>query len=760
MIKNVRCGIGRLTAIPAVHSVARFAASVNTVFKRCDTPPSAVAVELGQGAVDEIVKWMQDLGVGPDSVVKLPAMLGIVRRNRMIHPRFRTLVFELQRHYGLPLEALPPRVLRESIDYAGAALVCLSATDSIIEALRCSVEWGVPAFGIDLEEYASPSYEPILIEDPRSVLPSLSSYIRRNAPLASRSYDRYIDERRESVMIGRLKRLATDFGSVLCTGGLAHWERIESGIQDSTIAPVRALPKAVTGNYRRVHVDPLLAVQHMDIFPEVTTRFEQARFIPDRSIEPDRLYEGLKRGALTVAAEIAKPPERAQLGPFFQFLDNLCLVRQRPLPSVFDCMAAATAMVSKGYTTRLGKALMSRNIDWIDAGDEHGLPLLKASPPESEGRGLSGTGELVQVRGQGADGETFYIDGNGIGGCGELDTRPVSRIDQLREKFESIRRNMRSLFGHSWAWHPRENLLYGTGYQAAEKVFAKTRRMLVEPFVGSLHEGLDIKATLRSFVRGDNRPQVRRKRNSNYSYRDALQEPTVFLFSMKPKDQSASWDLALAAADLSPYVDDLSKYRHVLKERGNRFIANISLSEPGEAEPRLKPWGGYVKRLIGTTTFGNPANNMLQAARWVEGADYCGFPILNATSFSALAAHYSKTFGIHLDKTDWTSTLVLVAIPYAKKRVVVIAPESYRPPAAVTREARSRRIDLELVPLTQFPKERVAQIQRQYYFQALGGSGDKVPPELEAIMGETIDAHTDLLPEWIRSQRKPKTDQD
>lgn len=522
MIKNVKCGIGRVSAVPAVHYVARFAASVHAVFKYCDTPPDAVAVELGQDAVDEIVRWMRELGVGPDSVVNLPAMLGIVRKNRMIHPKFRTRVMELQRQYGLPLEELPPKVLKENIDFAGAALICLSATDSIVEALRCSVEWGVPAFGIDLEEYASPAYEPVLIEDPRGASASLETYIRRNARLASTSFDRYIDERRESVMVARLKRLATDFGSVLYSGGLAHWERIESGIQDSTIAPAPALPEGADGIYRRVQVDPLLAMQHMDVFPEVTTRYEEARFVPDRTIEPDRLYEGLKKSALMVATEVSTPSERAQLGPFFQYLSNLCWVRQKPLPSVFDCVGAATAMISKEFASRFGKALMNRNIDWINPEDWPSLPVLKESPSESDSGGRSGSGELVRLWGGEPGGEAFYLGGNGLGGLGEQDTRPVSRIDQLREKFELMKRGIRFSFGNSWAWHPRENLLYGTGYEAADRVFAKTRQMDIEPFAGSLHDGLDMKATLRSYVRGEKRPQVRRRRYSTYSYRDAM----------------------------------------------------------------------------------------------------------------------------------------------------------------------------------------------------------------------------------------------
>lgn len=232
----------------------------------------------------------------------------------------------------------------------------------------------------------------------------------------------------------------------------------------------------------------------------------------------------------------------------------------------------------------------------------------------------------------------------------------------------------------------------------------------------------------------------------------------MFLFSMKPKDVNSSWDLSLAAADLSAYVEDLSKYRRVLEEQGDCFIANVALSERDEAEDCLKPWGASVKRLIGTTTFGNPANNMLQAARWVEAVNYSGFPILNSTSFCALAEHYRKAFNIQLDPTDWTSTLVRVAIPYAKKRVVVICPDRYKLPTAIRGEARSRRIDLEFVPISQFPAERIARIQRQYFFRALGGSGEKVPPELEAMMGESIDAYTNLLPEWVRAQRKPKTD--
>ena len=270
---------GELIAVPAVHFSHVFAGEVNRLCADPETRPEAVAVELGPQSATALKSWLKQLCTEREGPNPLPVMLGLTQVNRMIRPSDRDKALRLQHETGKDLSELPSEVLYEEFGYAGASLLCLCPTDSIVEAARCAVELNLPLYGVDLEETACGKFTEVKVQDPLSANGDLPGYVARNAAYAEQQRDEEIDSRREIAMAARLKTFLTRHRRVLFTCGLAHWltSRPCSPTPPSgrRWSPRRARYRG--GHVRKVVVHPLLAVRHMDIFPSLTVAYERHR---------------------------------------------------------------------------------------------------------------------------------------------------------------------------------------------------------------------------------------------------------------------------------------------------------------------------------------------------------------------------------------------------------------------------------------------------------------------------------------------------
>ena len=182
---TVEVGSSELLVVPAIHFNHVFAREVNRICSDPEYRPEAIAVELGPRAATEVKVWLKELGVGTKARKKLPVMLGLTRGNRTIRSSFKNKAFQLQQKTGKDLSDLPPEVLHRELGYAGRAVLYLCPTDSIIEAIRCSVELELPVYGVDLEESASGNYHPALIQDPLGADGDLAAYVLENGAFPS-----------------------------------------------------------------------------------------------------------------------------------------------------------------------------------------------------------------------------------------------------------------------------------------------------------------------------------------------------------------------------------------------------------------------------------------------------------------------------------------------------------------------------------------------------------------------------------------------
>lgn len=777
MICEIPMAGGRLVAVPAVHYRVAFAEAVNLACANPVTRPAAVAVELGDGAVREIVAWLRDLGLTERrGQAELPCMLGLVRPNRLIHPapRFREQALRLQERHGLPLRKLPPEVLRRELHYASLSLICLSATDSIIEAIRSAVEWDLPLYGVDLDDFAHLDRKPVTIEDPLVAAGRIAEYAARNAAHAAECRDDTIDDRREQYMAARLRTVVARHGRVLFTGGLAHWDALVRLLAEH--GP-RLEDQATTGNvpvYERVIVDPALAIYQMDVFPDVTLQFEKRRRLPagtaGRKINIRELVlERIESGYIGATNDgLSNRSARNLVSEFLAFLGNLSLVHQRTVPDLFLSLLAARTMVSTDFAESFGRALINGAMPWTRPEEHPGLRWISPLPSSGADRQLADHIRKTRlIAPAGASGPHFISSPDE-----DLPVEPSRAQTVMLEPFlppppggggeQHDHRN--------GVWPPCENLFYGTAYKAAEIALTHARQAAVEPFSGTLFDGIDCKATARAAARGDNRPYVRVRTVHRTAAPDsATTEPFVYIFGEGTAGQyaGADWGMTRGWDLLDGLIQE--KYRErfgrVTRRYGHQFVAAIYFSEQRAPEARLAHCRGIagVKLLWGAVAFGNPCLNAHQSARWVEEGlevmvdhDFRRCPVIPGHyDFASFPAAFQARHGIQLDTDNWTDTLIRIAIQYARHRTVVIAPSYgvFSPHARM--EARARGVSLDFHPLSHFSAERISAIRKQYFVHPLDDQATQWPADVVALLGGNSDAHIDLLPPFIRAQTIP-----
>lgn len=775
MICEIPVAGGRLAAVPAVHYRLAFAEAVNVVCANRATRPAAVAVELGSGAVREIVAWLRDLGLAaPRSRVELPCMLGLVRPNHLVHPRFREQALRLQERHGLPLRNVPPEELRKELHFASLSLVCLSATDSIIEAIRSAVEWDLPVHGVDLEDFAHLDRKSATIEDPLAASDKIFEYVERNGSHAAQCRDDLIDGRREQYMAARLRAVVARYGRVLFTGGLSHWDALVRLL--SFPGPVLADPAELghPPNYERVIVDPALAIYQMDLFPDITLHFERNRTLPAataarriniRELVREKITEGY---ASTALGEISDRSARNRVSEFLTFLGNLCLMNQRSVPDLFLSLMAAKTIVSTDFAEAFGRALINGAMPWATPPEHPGLRYLSPLPMSGAERHLSSRIRKTQLVDQdGASGPHFIASPDD-----DLPVDPAAQQSVALEPFlppppEGGEREKSS--GKTGIWPPCENLFYGTAYKAAEIALTHARQAAVEPFSGTLFDGIHSKATARAAARGDNRPYVRVRTIHRTSAPDrAIAEPFVYIFGecAAGRYSGAEWEMTLGWDTLGGFIQEKfrDRYNQVTRQYGDRFVAAIYFSERRATDPRLArcPHISSVKLHWGAVVFGNPCLNAHQSARWVEeGLDAMaehGFrrcPVLAYSDISSFQQAFHSRYAIQLDLDNWTDALIRIAIQYAQRRTVVIAPSYnvFSPHAKM--EARARGVSLDFHPLSHFSAERISAVRKQYSVHPIDDEATQWPEEVIELLGEKSDAHLELLPEFIRKQTEP-----
>ena len=774
MIPNFKIKDTLIDVVPSYHFRSVFAASVNKICTNVMTRPEAIAVELGPCLAIEVRNWMQELGVNSFTKTILPCMLGILYRNSLIHPDYFDTAVHLQDHMQKPLGETSFELKSQLLNYSDRNLAALSSTDSIIEAVRCSIELNIPVYGIDLDEFSSGLRKPILIEDPAKPGLDIAAYTLKYGRYAASCRDKYIDGRREYAMSARLKSLLPQYKRILLVCGLAHFENILQLMNDPSVKPADVMVPGVSYSFKRVIIHPKIAVSFMDVYPVITSMYEDLRpnpsikdseifLIPDYSkVYRDildkvycRYYESIKQ---------EKKPANSVRGfdmvpEFEKLVVNHQLTSQQFVPRASELLECSRTLMPDGFYDFLVDGLMDIDRPWASPKQFPELPMIGRKPEGSKEKNKITTVELYHLKESGKDNRNNQSRKKESGSftVEYLNGFPVPGYLLNMWKWDDEPDHPRSQGGFfDWVWPPCEALLFGTAYEASKMAVTRSKEAKPEVFEGSMFDGLDLRATIRSATAGERKIYVKKTSSTKKLYipDGKKPEPTVFIFDSENSDNKADWSLLIAGANIRSYLKDKTEFDRIVQKYGGYFISSISRVRYQPVPPQISGHAVSYSILDGITAFGSPCINAIQGAKWLQDNNFKACPVLTSTSIDTLVDFYRDQYNMIISESDWKRALIRFAIPYARDRVVVVAPRNFIVPNELHSEAKTRNISIDQIPSSFFPPEQLAEMRQRLIVRAKDNDGITFTQETERALGQKADKYFGMLPRYMQDQLK------
>lgn len=759
-------GDSELWAVPSIHFRLMFAESVNRMAG--EVRPDAVAVELGPQAAVAAAQWLRELGANsnPRTRVALPCMLGLTRPNRMIHPDHKDAALRLQQLTGRDLHEHPPELLKELLGYSSMSVLFLSPTDSIVEAVRCAIELDVPLYGVDLEETADARRPSILLRPPEPVDESqfsLAGYVQSQSGFAALGRDDTIDTRRDIVMAARLKTLLGRHRRVLYVCGLAHWNALQELLAAERPGPAEVPDVDDAGEWQRVVVHPHLAINHLDALPALAEEYERDRPHAGarRTVSVHRhgrtvFFEKLRqsyaryfRDAETTSADRHRDLDARQ--DFERLLANLCTIRQQTTPNLFAALAAAQGVMSDDFCKVFAEVLME--FPWASPSEFGGLPILAPSP--------SRTGSETRVEYVGADGRRsphFFVQP--LPGRSGIPLRAPIPWQWSPEPPPPVDPQKKT--GSRSDWLPLHGYTTLLALRAVQISREQSERPKTELFEGSLHEGIDVKSTMRSSIRGDDRIYVRvaARRQRAPDKRIQAADCYPFVWILRPQQHpDLRWQFSTdrMSTTLRKHMRDVEACDRIRAELGEYPVYTALATGASRRYAALSIENCNVDQstIYGRVDF-NWGPGIERSARWLEECDYRRGPILRESpSRRELQQMYQSRHQLALMEDDWPASLVQMALPYAVRSVTVVAPDGWMLPTAVYRQAAARSVEVRVIPLSYLPANTVRDTGVLTWIPTLGRTqdGKDLPIYPEHVLrhyNEDVEKYRKLMPKgWF-----------
>ena len=747
--------------VPAVHFSHVFALEVNRLCSLPQTRPEAIAVELGPKTAKAARTWLEELGVGSTTGKPLPVMLGLLKRNQIIRGSLRQKVFDLQKETGLDLSEMSPELLLQELDFSGYSLLCLSPTDSIIEAIRCSVEWQVPLYGVDLEDVPSFNYQPIVIPDPLSATGNLKAYVETVGLQATHNRNLEIDPKRELVMAARLKGLMGRHKRILFTGGLAHWPNLQRLLADDSLRP--ALPcdanPLVKEKFERVIVHPIVAVSFMDRFPALVKAFETFRNStpigfkgPDKAENNFPVKEIFEKVLERAYRKYFLPKKKKNFTGYWwqdlyglkSFEDHLVkysLLSHQLVPSLASTMSTARVMMSRNFQKKLLGVLL--NFPWVKPSQYPDYPMVIPQSPEERGE----PAVRLFIKGH-FKGKRFFFTSVIGGGLYSNEMEMNFRWERERNEDEAE--------GISHTWRPWDYLISSLSIQALQQAQGAYLEKKSEPFEYSLMDGIDIKSTLKAYARGEETIFVYDRLRKTYRPDLHLGQGFPVVWILEPGNQEGARLNALYEDChwMLKYVEDKETLKAVINQRGHKMIALIGYGHfniPTSASKKDRKIRS--DRYNGVLLYQPIHFDKKQFAHWVEWSRYTRNPYCNGCEIDphfpyGLTALFHTKIGLSIKDLSWETALILFALPFAQDRITVVAPKNYQMESVVHKKAREFGMELNRVPLELFKPEELEKMRVNHMTPAKDYDPECIFDEsVEKAIGELQTSNRDLVPQ-------------
>jgi len=753
-----------LYPVPSEHFNHIFASEVNRICANPNTQPEAIAVELGLNAAASVRDWLRELDICSEKPKPFPVMLGLLKRNYVIRASLREKVMELQKETCTDLSEIPPDVLYRELGITGHSLLCLSPVDSIIEAIRCSIELDIPLCGIDMNDIPDAAYKPVVIENPKYLTGDIASYIARNAPFAEAQREDEIDDRREIVMASRLKYLLEQFPRVLFVCGMAHWLRIEQFINDPSIKPAR-LPEGNTEEqkkFRRVVVHPLIAVEHTDLFPAIVSEYGNNRLpvhnslflSQDRiSLNPSEIFLKHLRDAyhqyfLSIdnnVMHLSRNQDLERFHSFEEYLKNICLLNNKTVPDLFKTIRSAHETMSKDFTGSLVKSFM--DFPWATPEEFPDCELIGNDPGDGKETGhvVIYNKNNLQVK------EHLYVRTFPNGNPADSMKIPYE-WDYLEELQKSLGSDMAS---HTWL--PWDRLLTYLSYEAMKTSLRKQKVRKTVEFEGSILDGIDLKETLRAHAKGKDKIYVRDFSKEAVMDVNPLDGYPIVWILQPGVHKGADWStLYEPLSYMEKYIRDNQYANRIKKECGTHMVAVILYGTR-----QRKSTGTSSNREItiehsyGIVSFQPICWTNKQYARWAELSGYSRNPFCNLSFIedgisNKIHNFYKKHLGTGIRQFDWPTKLILLALPFAKNILTVVVPDGYRIHAVVYEAAKKRRVEICSSSLSAFSQAHLDRLSLCYLVPTIATDPQCIySEEIEKAIGQLQTDNQHLVPHSI-----------
>ena len=747
-------GSSELYVVPAMHFNHVFAMEVYNICSDPETRPDAIAVELGPKAAVSVWNWLNELGYE-----NFPVMLGLLKRNRMIRASYRQKALQLQKETGRDLSELSPDLLHRELGYSAYSILCLSPTDSIIEAIRCGVELNIPVWGVDLDDMADGIYKPVCVQSKDAEI-NMDVFVENNAVYAERQRDDEIDQRREIVMAARIKTLIAQHKRILFTCGMAHWLKIRDLLYDTSIKP--ALPmnclNVANEEFQRVVVHPIIAAQCMDLFPALAIEYQRQRTLRNglwRSVNKRIcldsgaiFYDQVKEAYKKFFSVGLNNPQYRGTGidiekiPLFEgYLNNLSILNNRPIPDMFMTIKTAQELINKEFAQAFTDIFMK--YPWVSHDSFPDLQVLRPSM-NNRGEGISATLTIDGYK----ENEYFFLRSSPSGG--------LQSVEEIL--FEWEKRNkpewVELLDSSLHTWLPWDRLISIMSLKAIKK---SARRNIIKKsvlFEGNLLNGIDVKSTIRAFSRDEEHYYVHDYTKGNADHINFIDMFPVVWLLQPDKIKGNDWIiLQVPLSYLENHVRDKILIWNIIKERGAHMIAIISygnhtyINNSASEDKSIK-----CDREAGMIVFQPICWTNKQFAYWAELTNYQRCPFYNERlhAFNALKNLYKENYQIRIEEYDWTTAMILMALPFAKEVLPVVAPDEYEIDQVVYRRAREFGVQVSLVSLSHFSRSEIERVSMCHLVPVIRLEPQCVySKEIEEIIGEKQIDNLHLVPKEL-----------
>jgi hypothetical protein len=320
-------------------------------------------------------------------------------------------------------------------------------------------------------------------------------------------------------------------------------------------------------------------------------------------------------------------------------------------------------------------------------------------------------------------------------------------------------------------WPPVDYLITATSLHAMKVAVNQRDQVRIEPFDGGLHDGVDIKTTLRAHARGDDKVFVRDVRYRRKPSKPGTDEwdPLVWIFRAG-HEPGANWEfMGELVSEFTDFVDDPKAFSSVqqpgmvmVEQVGfGRRIKPAQLGPEHAVPPAIRACAEIDHCFLfqGILLYSPSHFTVREHAAWAARTGCKRNPFAayrdpysySGRQFSQPLVNAYARLGLDLDLENWPVSMVRMAVPFALRTVTVVAPDAFALPQTVFDEGARRNVEVRVVPHSYFPMLALKKMCLWFSVPAfVDNENSSIDPLFARAFGEPPDANRRLLPKrWL-----------